>query len=74
MQLVILIKWSYLSGGRVSRMIEVWAGDAMANGHLVQTEVIANLPGILLKESATDNYRSSSTPLLPRLPRSSRSE
>lgn len=41
MQLVLLIKWSSLSGGRVSGQIEVWAGDAIANDHLVQTEVIA---------------------------------
>lgn len=61
------------NGGRVSGLIEVWAGDAMANDHLLQTEIIANLPGILLKKSATDNYRSSSPPLLPQLPRSSRS-
>ena len=29
--------------GRVSGLIEVWAGDAMANDYLVQTGVIANL-------------------------------
>lgn len=58
---------------RVSGLIEVWAGDAMANDHLLQTEIIANLPGILLKKSATDKYRSSSPPLPPQLPRSSRS-
>lgn len=70
-QLVLLIKWSSLSGGRVSGLIEVWAGDAMANDQLVQTEVIANLPGILLIKLATDSYRSSSPPLPPQSPRSS---
>ena len=46
-----------------SGLIEVWAGDAMANDHLVQTEVIANLLCVLFKKSATDSYRSSSPPL-----------
>lgn len=47
---MVLIKWSAPTGGRVSGLIEVWAGDAMANDHLVQTAVIANLHGILIQE------------------------
>lgn len=42
-ELVIPIKLNKLAGGRVSGMIEVWAGDAAANDRLIQIEVIANL-------------------------------
>lgn len=58
-----LIKWTSLSGGRVSGLIEVWAGDVMANDDLVQTELIANPPGILLMKFANDCYRPSPLPL-----------
>lgn len=34
--------WGRLSG--------VWAGDVMANDLLIQTEVIADLPGIFIQE------------------------
>lgn len=57
-------------GGRVSGAIEVWAGDAAANDHLVQTEVIANLSYISFKKLATDSYSRSPPPLThPQLPR-----
>ena len=54
-KLVILIKFNKLAGGRVSGMIEVWAGDAAANDRLIQTEVIANLP-CKYKKTAADCY------------------
>lgn len=52
-ELVILVKFNKLAGGRVSGMIEVWAGDAAANEWLIQTEVIANLP-CKYKKTAAD--------------------
>lgn len=54
-ELVILIKFNKLVGGRVSGQIEVWAGDTAANDRLIQTEVIANLPCIL-KKTAINSY------------------
>lgn len=52
-RLVILIKWIKLNGGRVSGVVEAWAGDEGANDRLIQTEVIANLSSILFKDSPT---------------------
>lgn len=41
-KLAILVKFNKLAEGRVSGIVEVWAGDATANDRLIQTEVIAN--------------------------------
>lgn len=46
-------------GGRVSGLIEVWAGDVMANDHLVvQTEIIAKSTYLAFnsRSRATDSY------------------
>ena len=52
-ELVILIKFNKLAGGRVSGIVEVWARDAAANDRLIQTEVIANLPAYSRKRQLT---------------------
>lgn len=65
-KLVILVKFNKLAEGRVSGIVEVWAGDAAANDQLIQTEVIANLPCIFMK-TAIDNYSISFLPRPPHL-------
>lgn len=63
-------------GGRVSGSIEVWAGDVMANDHLVvQTEIIAKSTYLAFNSRsrrliATGNP--TLPPSLPQFPRSSR--
>lgn len=57
-QLVFLIKWNKLRGGRVSGVFEVWAGDAAANDQFFQTEVISlNYLALYSRKSSTDSLQ-----------------
>ena len=72
-KLVILINFNKLAHGRVSGIVEVWAGDAAANDRLIQTEVIANLPCTFMKP-AIDSYSLSFPPRPPHLLQPSQSK